>query len=323
MPVGAALLVTSTYGQWSRRRTSSSGIDETVGRCARRSRRSDVRRLRAATHDLVPRARADRPPPSRRARRSRPTSRWRSACPRTTARRRSPRPPPTATASASVEMCGRVVWPQRETSRAASGGSSPAALGPGVPRVARAVRPRRRRRRRRAMAVLRRAVAECHAPAQPGVDGPRPRHRLRHGDDGPDVRRRAGQLGLPGHPGRFGPTAGRRRTVKARSHRWTSRPTRSRGPPSRSFRRCARSRKRGARAMSIPSTLASCGLSRRCPRRDGCTVAAPVRLLGAHVVWQVLWRRQPADAPRRHAESHDGPAGGPARPSGRCSRPSA
>ncbi|KRE92865.1 hypothetical protein ASG76_15495 [Nocardioides sp. Soil774] len=51
--------------------------------------------------------------------------------------------------------------------------------------------------------------------------------------------------------------------------------------------------------MSIPSTLASAACpTLPSPRR--ISAAAPVRLLGAHVVWRVLWE---ARRPVRH-ESH-------------------
>ena len=48
--------------------------------------------------------------------------------------------------------------------------------------------------------------------------------------------------------------------------------------------------------MSIPSTLASSACpTLPSPRR--LTAVAPVRLLGAHVVWRLLWEAHP---PTRH-----------------------
>lgn len=41
--------------------------------------------------------------------------------------------------------------------------------------------------------------------------------------------------------------------------------------------------------MSIPATLSSAGCPTLPSPRRRLSVAAPVRLLGAHVVWQVLW----------------------------------
>lgn len=55
--------------------------------------------------------------------------------------------------------------------------------------------------------------------------------------------------------------------------------------------------------MSIPSTLASSACpTLPSPRR--LNAVAPVRLLGAHVVWRVLWE---AKAPHRHAKSQTAP----------------
>ena len=53
--------------------------------------------------------------------------------------------------------------------------------------------------------------------------------------------------------------------------------------------------------MSIPSTLASAACpTLPSPRR--VSAVAPVRLLGAHVVWRILWEAQ---RPARHR--HDAP----------------
>ena len=41
--------------------------------------------------------------------------------------------------------------------------------------------------------------------------------------------------------------------------------------------------------MSIPATLSSAACATLPSPRRRLSVAAPVRLLGAHVVWQVLW----------------------------------
>lgn len=51
--------------------------------------------------------------------------------------------------------------------------------------------------------------------------------------------------------------------------------------------------------MSIPATLSSAACPTLPSPRRRLSVAAPVRLLGAHVVWQVLWTaRIPARDPR-------------------------
>ena len=51
--------------------------------------------------------------------------------------------------------------------------------------------------------------------------------------------------------------------------------------------------------MSIPATLSSAACPTLPSPRRRLSVAAPVRLLGAHVVWQVLWTaRNPVPAPR-------------------------
>ncbi len=57
--------------------------------------------------------------------------------------------------------------------------------------------------------------------------------------------------------------------------------------------------------MSIPSTLASSACpTLPSPRRS--TATAPVRLLGAHVVWRLLWEaRPPARTERRTAPQED------------------
>jgi hypothetical protein len=55
--------------------------------------------------------------------------------------------------------------------------------------------------------------------------------------------------------------------------------------------------------MSIPSTLASSACpTLPSPRR--LNAVAPVRLLGAHVVWRVLWE---AKAPVRHGRQVKSP----------------
>ncbi len=52
--------------------------------------------------------------------------------------------------------------------------------------------------------------------------------------------------------------------------------------------------------MSIPSTLASSACpTLPSPRR--VSAVAPVRLLGAHVVWRILWEAQ---RPARHRPAH-------------------
>jgi len=51
--------------------------------------------------------------------------------------------------------------------------------------------------------------------------------------------------------------------------------------------------------MSIPATLSSAACPTLPSPRRRLSVAAPVRLLGAHVVWQVLWSaRNPVPGPR-------------------------
>jgi len=55
--------------------------------------------------------------------------------------------------------------------------------------------------------------------------------------------------------------------------------------------------------MSIPSMLASSACpTLPSPRR--LSAVAPVRLLGAHVVWRLLWRVHP---PARHARTTTAP----------------
>lgn len=54
--------------------------------------------------------------------------------------------------------------------------------------------------------------------------------------------------------------------------------------------------------MSIPATLSSAACPTLPSPRRRMSVAAPVRLLGAHVVWQVLWTaKSPVPAPRARA----------------------
>jgi len=58
--------------------------------------------------------------------------------------------------------------------------------------------------------------------------------------------------------------------------------------------------------MSIPSTLASSACpTLPSPRR--LTAVAPVRLLGAHVVWRLLWEAHPPTRHDRHARSTTAP----------------
>ena len=58
--------------------------------------------------------------------------------------------------------------------------------------------------------------------------------------------------------------------------------------------------------MSIPSTLASSACpTLPSPRR--LTAVAPVRLLGAHVVWRLLWEARPPTRHDRHAKSTTAP----------------
>ena len=58
--------------------------------------------------------------------------------------------------------------------------------------------------------------------------------------------------------------------------------------------------------MSIPSTLASSACpTLPSPRR--LTAIAPVRLLGAHVVWRLLWEAHPPTRHDRHAKSTTAP----------------
>lgn len=58
--------------------------------------------------------------------------------------------------------------------------------------------------------------------------------------------------------------------------------------------------------MSIPSTLASAACpTLPSPRR--LSAAAPVRLLGAHVVWRLLWEVHPPARHDRHAKSTTAP----------------
>ena len=49
--------------------------------------------------------------------------------------------------------------------------------------------------------------------------------------------------------------------------------------------------------MSIPATLSSAACPTLPSPRRRLSVAAPVRLLGAHVVWRILWEAQ---RPTRH-----------------------
>ena len=58
--------------------------------------------------------------------------------------------------------------------------------------------------------------------------------------------------------------------------------------------------------MSIPSTLASSACpTLPSPRR--LTAIAPVRLLGAHVVWRLLWEAHPPTRHDRHARATTAP----------------
>jgi hypothetical protein len=58
--------------------------------------------------------------------------------------------------------------------------------------------------------------------------------------------------------------------------------------------------------MSIPSTLASSACpTLPSPRR--LTAIAPVRLLGAHVVWRLLWEAHPPTRHDRHARTATAP----------------
>jgi hypothetical protein len=58
--------------------------------------------------------------------------------------------------------------------------------------------------------------------------------------------------------------------------------------------------------MSIPSTLASSACpTLPSPRR--ASAVAPVRLLGAHVVWRILWEAQRPARHERHPRSTTAP----------------
>jgi hypothetical protein len=58
--------------------------------------------------------------------------------------------------------------------------------------------------------------------------------------------------------------------------------------------------------MSIPSTLASSACpTLPSPRR--LTAVAPVRLLGAHVVWRLLWEAHPPTRHDRHTRTTTAP----------------
>ena len=58
--------------------------------------------------------------------------------------------------------------------------------------------------------------------------------------------------------------------------------------------------------MSIPSTLASAACpTLPSPRR--LSAVAPVRLLGAHVVWRLLWEAHPPTRHDRHGKSTTAP----------------
>jgi hypothetical protein len=58
--------------------------------------------------------------------------------------------------------------------------------------------------------------------------------------------------------------------------------------------------------MSIPSTLASAACpTLPSPRR--LSAVAPVRLLGARVVWRLLWEAHPPTRHDRHAKSPTAP----------------
>ena len=58
--------------------------------------------------------------------------------------------------------------------------------------------------------------------------------------------------------------------------------------------------------MSIPSTLASSACP-TLPSPSRASAVAPVRLLGAHVVWRILWEAQRPARHERHAKSATAP----------------
>lgn len=58
--------------------------------------------------------------------------------------------------------------------------------------------------------------------------------------------------------------------------------------------------------MSIPSTLASAACP-TLPSPQRLSAVAPVRLLGAHVVWRLLWEAHPPTRHDRHAKSTTAP----------------
>ena len=202
VPVGAALLVTSTYGQWP-----SEDLDEGVDvhrRAAARHRRGagavrGRRRAVCVARDPPPRPRVPQVPADF------PLA---VGLPRGDGDTRVSAPSPDGDGLGEVEMCGRVVWPQRET--------------PGGLRrlVASALAPEDYEWRElvvhadadhagAAMEVLRQATAECRGSANLVWT-------VLERDTGHDTvtvgltySDGLGQLGLPGHPGRFGPPDGR------------------------------------------------------------------------------------------------------------------
>ena len=201
VPVGAALLVTSTYGQWTDA-TLEDGVAETVDAV-----RQTVGALAQFDDGSTPSSEPG-PEPSESATTSADVPAIPDDFPLAVGLPEDDgeievSPPATAgDGMGEVEMCGAVVWPIGGT----AGGTRRLVDRRPRSRVVRRSRAGRTRRRGGGPQRDGRGPAGRRGLSQlgpPGVDRARAGHRLRHGDDGPDLRQRPGQLGLPGDAGRF------------------------------------------------------------------------------------------------------------------------
>ena len=201
VPVGAALLVTSTYGQWTDA-TLEDGVAETVDAV-----RQTVGALAQFDDGSSPSSEPG-PEPSESATTSADVPAIPDdfplavGLPEDDGETEVARPPSTATAWVRSRCAGP--WSGRSAGpRVAPDGWSPPPTVPSGSTVANWSSTPTRRWPSTRWPRSGRPPRTVSYFGPPGVDRARAGHRLRHGDDGPDLRQRPGQLGLPGDAGRF------------------------------------------------------------------------------------------------------------------------
>ena len=206
VPVGAALLVTSTYGQWTDA-TLEDGVAETVDAV-----RQTVAALAKFDDGSSPSSEPG-PEPSESATTSADVPAIPDDFPLAVGLPEDDgetevSPAVDGDGMGEVEMCGAVVWPIGGTAGGTRGWSPPPTVPSGSTVASWSSTPTRRWPSTR-WPRSGRPPRTVGSSGPPGVDRARAGHRLRHGDDGPDLRQRPGQLGLPGDAGRFRAADGR------------------------------------------------------------------------------------------------------------------